>query len=431
MRSLPSFSPNNIYLFLLPDRVLLYRFRNTLLRRDTFQEQTEYPLSGTSHLPQVLQRIRKEFPARADDSWFLGLPLKYFTLVHTQLPRAAEDNLEQAVQYAMMRHVPFELSSVYLHYSSEQRDQDIDIQATMATRRQLRPFLEAVAGGGITLSGVFPSLVFWAALNQEEGAYLSGGGRETEILVWKENRIVFSAWEGDEQGHDANAFLTRTRPMLDNLPAPPEDFFLWQTRIDATGLCHTLQARDDHCQILDTLPAQSSAAFHEQPYVINMVPQAVLKRRRLALWLQVAGLALVLVAVLSYPLAELAGKRVRLNKLQQRVDQLSEQAEALSGLRQENQDIVRDLRSVVNFVNSQPQPGELLKELTEVTPQKAWLHRFIYKNGQIHIQGTAGSASAVVEALENSPLYREVSFESPITSRRNQEVFQIKALTQG
>ena len=55
-------------------------------------------------------------------------------------------------------------------------------------------------------------------------------------------------------------------------------------------------------------------------------------------------------------------------------------------------------------------------ELTNILPDDTWLQEAHLRRGEIQIQGDSASASAVVQLLEQSPLFNEAKFNAPISS---------------
>ena len=71
---------------------------------------------------------------------------------------------------------------------------------------------------------------------------------------------------------------------------------------------------------------------------------------------------------------------------------------------------------------------KILKELTEIIPLSAWLTELKYKEGKIELSGEAESASILISALEESPLFSDAEFIAPIVKRgHGNEKFKIKA----
>ena len=70
----------------------------------------------------------------------------------------------------------------------------------------------------------------------------------------------------------------------------------------------------------------------------------------------------------------------------------------------------------------------LLRELTEVIPEDAYLSTFRLRNDRVELEGFARSASDLVPLLEKSKHFRNAQFTSPVTKvQNNQERFSLNA----
>ncbi|MFO8038614.1 MAG: PilN domain-containing protein, partial [Sodalinema sp.] len=67
----------------------------------------------------------------------------------------------------------------------------------------------------------------------------------------------------------------------------------------------------------------------------------------------------------------------------------------------------------------------VLKELTLTVPESAWISDFEYSDKGLEIAGYADSASNILTELEQSSLFRDVSFVSSIRKRYGKDMFKI------
>lgn len=72
-------------------------------------------------------------------------------------------------------------------------------------------------------------------------------------------------------------------------------------------------------------------------------------------------------------------------------------------------------------------PLPLMRELTDLMPQDAWLSTLNLDAKSVEISGQAGAASQLIPLLESSPWLERVEFTSPVTKGRDKEQFRIKA----
>src|SRR5438067_2393639 len=73
-------------------------------------------------------------------------------------------------------------------------------------------------------------------------------------------------------------------------------------------------------------------------------------------------------------------------------------------------------------------PLPVLRELTEILPNDAWLTTLSLDAKGVELTGAASAASTLIPLLENSPRLERVEFSSPVTrGRDNREQFRIRA----
>ena len=63
-------------------------------------------------------------------------------------------------------------------------------------------------------------------------------------------------------------------------------------------------------------------------------------------------------------------------------------------------------------------PLDALRELTMILPEHTWLSYFRQKGEEIEVGGISESATSLISILESSPLFRDVSFSSPVVKRK-------------
>ncbi len=61
---------------------------------------------------------------------------------------------------------------------------------------------------------------------------------------------------------------------------------------------------------------------------------------------------------------------------------------------------------------------ELLNELTRILPDDTWLSMLEVSGSKLRVQGESGSASSLIGLIEESDLFHDPGFASPITRNR-------------
>jgi general secretion pathway protein L len=87
----------------------------------------------------------------------------------------------------------------------------------------------------------------------------------------------------------------------------------------------------------------------------------------------------------------------------------------------------RLLATIDGAERSALRPLPVLRELTELLPNDAWLTLVALDAKGVELTGQATTASALIPLLENSPRFERVEFASPVTRGRDREQFRIQA----
>jgi general secretion pathway protein L len=72
---------------------------------------------------------------------------------------------------------------------------------------------------------------------------------------------------------------------------------------------------------------------------------------------------------------------------------------------------------------------QIINELSLVIPDDTWISNLELRDGVVHLHGQSVAAAALIPIIDASPLFRNVSFRSPVTQNRqnNTERFHISA----
>jgi len=418
--------PETFVLFHLPGRLLVWRLGGGGYGRGLkIRDRCTYPLDSLQALPRVLKHFKEEWRPKDDDTLLYGLPLQFFSRVHFSLPLAAAGELDSAVGYELLRHIPYELDSVYFTYSyrvSPSSEDALEVDVSLAPRQPLAPFLQAMSAAGLELSAIFPSLFLLSWWHCQEGIYLSTDGGDAELLVWQDGEIVFHTWH---QAVDArSSIIAEARPFWENLGRVPD--VLWYDADAAAGDDWQPEGMTVKPLDLAAVPA-SRDGLEKIPGRLSLISPAVMKRRQVMFWFRAACFCFFLLAVLAYPVANLAGKNRRLAKLERRLQKMQPQVEQVSGELHQNQAISAEMQTLARLVQKQPVVADLLREITELLPADSYLTSVRLEKYRLYLRGYASSAAGILELLENSPFFKDVHFDSPVISKGSQETFKIVA----
>lgn len=146
-------------------------------------------------------------------------------------------------------------------------------------------------------------------------------------------------------------------------------------------------------------------------------------------WLKLALVAInvaLLGAVVVVPFVQ---QQRAIEILRDEVAHVRERAEKASALRER----IEALKSQTEFLaerrRARPAVVQVVEELSAVLPDSTWIVQLQIQNDSVHFQGLSDSASSLIAPLESSPLFRDVSFGSPVMQEDNtgRERFRLSA----
>jgi Tfp pilus assembly protein PilN len=117
----------------------------------------------------------------------------------------------------------------------------------------------------------------------------------------------------------------------------------------------------------------------------------------------------------------------RLTVINQRIATLDREVRQVEQTLQELERKRRLLTTIQSLDSSAVRPLPVLRELTDLLPNDAWLTTVSLDAKGVELTGQAAAASALIPLLENSPRLERAEFASPVTRGRDKEQFRIRA----
>jgi len=115
------------------------------------------------------------------------------------------------------------------------------------------------------------------------------------------------------------------------------------------------------------------------------------------------------------------------NALQEKIDAIEKDAKQVKAMQLEIDAMIDETRLLIAEKNTVPPVIESLNTLSALIKDNTWLSYAQYSDGHLQIQGESPAASALLGVLEDSELFADARFVSPVTQDKasGQERFQI------
>jgi general secretion pathway protein L len=166
----------------------------------------------------------------------------------------------------------------------------------------------------------------------------------------------------------------------------------------------------------------------QAPAVLNLLPperRAGPDMKRAAMKAMPAVLlVLLLAAVLLLPLWQAREVVIDLHDQERK---LRKQAGEVIELREKLNRKLEGMEKIRDYWQEAVPPLEVLQVLTRLLPDDTYLQQLDIKGNELTMRGLSGQASALIGLLEESAVFEDPHFLSPVTQQRGKELFHLGA----
>jgi Tfp pilus assembly protein PilN len=380
----------------------------------------------------------------------VGIERSLVTVKTLELPRVAGQDRAAMLRFALERHVPFPADDMVFDARDlpGAKDGPSRVLVTAAERRvvdRALRFLEEprLRAASITVAchelprllrrGAAGRRVAWAHRTGERTVlvFVAGGhvqwSREVPVTTGEElvdavaTSLPLLHWPDCEavwvSGDEATRYITTMPDTLRaSLSEPPWD----------PSMAAAIQALPADERATGTLALGVAAG--RRHVALNLLPEELRPRT----W---TGAQLVTAAMLVLALASgVAALSVQGYRDQRQLKTLETAARGLDSQVKEVERVAADVarkKAMLSAMQSAEQGGlralPLLRELTELLPQDAWLSQLNADLRGVELVGQANAASQLIPLLEGSGWLERAEFTSPVTRGRDREQFRLRA----
>jgi general secretion pathway protein L len=366
------------------------------------------------------------------------------------LPAAAQENVRDVVEYEMERIIPLPKSDLYYEFTTRPFGADrIEVLVMCLPQAVVKEHLEALEEALVRPRGVVVSSAaigdFYCFCREDETgpvALLLGANGDLELALVADRRLVASVVLPTARvREEADCARLVVRELTDELLGLGDvAFFTWGTMngsgptvptLGAEGLLSLGQGRLEApaelyaSQEAALLPAIGAAlgAVRENTVSVNFLRGASGAAEG-GRWLVTAVLLLVLVLVsLTFGVSVVARDAMLRAQLDGELERLRPQVAGVKQREEEGAALRRQIEIVTTGQNRHS--VDLLREVTELLPDDAYLTTFRLRGNQVQLDGFARAASELIPKLDTSKHFKDVKFGSPTTKAQGRDRFSI------
>ncbi len=381
----------------------------------------------------------------------VGLDRSLVTVKAIELPRTGAGELAQMVAFELERHVPFPSEEMRFDWRELPSKADGPLRVlVLACERRIveRPLrlLEEPRRKPLALTAACHDLraLLPRVVPARRAVWAHRHGGTTELVFLGRGHLRLSRSVPVEDGRGLLAEIERTRPLI-----PWREFdAIWISGDDAERFLSEPELADlgapvseppytrAAAELVQALPdeergagllALAVAAGSRRP-PLNLLPEAVrpwtFSTAQLAL---AATVAVTTVLGLTLVFAQAYQKERYLDRIAQEIRRIDPEVKTVERMLADVTQKKRVLAALGTVQDGRIQALPLMRELTNLIPQDAWLQALNMDRQGVEITGQANAASQLIPLLEASPWLERVEFTSPVTKGQGKEQFRVKA----
>jgi Tfp pilus assembly protein PilN len=435
--------PTKLGVVVQGDRLLATAVRRAAV--DTFQVQSENPSAA----------LRAELDARGivARTVAIGLPRAAVSVKPVELP-SVDGDVKDVLRYELERHLPFSADDApfdFVPLPAADRPERIEgnrsVLVVAADRHYVDTVLRLVQEANLRPTSITVAahdLVDLVATDRRQHTvWLHRTGDALDLVFLTGNRVVLSrnVTVSDEQGLGdeirRSLALARWRTCDAVWVSGDQASEMPAAGLASLGVPVTTPPFTPRAQAcLDLLPAEPrglaelglAVACGRRARALDIIP-AALKPRRITRPQAITMGAAAAVVVLGLTALLVPGLREqhRLAAINAEIARLDPEVRTIERSVRELERRQKLLAVVDGLESNAVRPLPVLRELTEIVPQDAWLTTLTLDGKGVELTGQAAAASGLIPLLENSPRLERVEFASPVTRGRDREQFRIRA----
>jgi len=322
----------------------------------------------------------------------IGIPHDQVIFREIEYPLSVRENLRSTLEYDIDKYIPLPAEDIRFDYQVIGEDRDkkrLKILLALIKKADCEPY--------ISLCKHWPGGVYALSISTaaEVNCHAFASGNKAKNLEMYVRKLIGKDENGQKGGDGVSP------ADLGRLGIPSQDL------VPASGLA--LQV------------------VREVPIGINLLPLEIRKKPSRIGYYTLIGLAiLVTLLAMAWAGGQLFQQQMRVRSVEREIKQLSIEVGAVKEMQQRikaleaKTEILRGIRGPTSAL-------DILRELTQVIPETAWVTDLSLSDKGIRLNGFAQSASELISLLESSPIFEDVVFLSAIVkdSKQNMERFNI------
>ncbi len=401
-----------------------------------------------------------EFPMKRAEV-VLSIPKAWTIVTTAEFPATIKENIGEAMRHELDRLTPFSHDeALYDFRVLRESEGKLSVLLIAAKASVVMPYIDALKNQGIAVSRVTSHITSLGAfsgfgsglrdfvmLRDREDAYEGGlfldgtvqnvftvlkselSAEQAQAALFQELDLVASSLQEHKKKPrivlSSESSGTSVRDLLmqkTGMPVTPAEEILRKGAVPRLDTATMLSSQSGLIELLWP-KAQGLDLFSRGRRQQRRQP--LLLTGLLSCALIAAGLVL-----LYAPLEREKGRSAEIDRM---IASKKEDVRKVEDLKKQVESLANEISTIQSFRRKKPLTVNLLREVTNVLPNNAWLTRLRISETQVDIEGFAGSATELIPKIEASKSLSKAELASPTyrDPRTNLDRFIIKAEIEG
>lgn len=331
----------------------------------------------------VMEYLRKNHVG--SPSVFVGIPPASAMFKTIEFPAAVRHNLGTTLTYELEKHIPISMEEIYFDHQiiGESDAGRIAVLVAVVKRTDLQRVLDFCHRIPMGVNGI----------------EMSSTAAANALLHFLKGKTA------EELGEDVLKILKG---------APPSE------TAQAEHVSALMKAFDLPSEAFVPAFGLALKGMRKVPVDINLMPVEYRRRPgRTGHHVMMVLALLALVAASGWGASHWMHRRMVSGSLSAELKRLGSEMAEITRM-QSRIDAVEGQVAALNRLNAADVPvSDILRELTQILPDTAWVREFSLAGGKVRLEGYADSASDLISLLEASPIFKDVFFTAAIVKEKD------------
>lgn len=385
-------------------------------------------------------------------SFVLSIPRAWTIVQVAEFPITVKENLANVISCELDRLTPLNPENAYYDYKIiDETQKKINVLLTVAKADRINSFLEALRSKNVKIEKLSVSAFIIKYFIKDiykikNSIFISVNDRAYECGAIINDFTVHSI-SGEIQNLDdsqIDQIIKETRPLIDiftksgnpeKIVIHADEKYYKKFSGKLSGLPVFNLNRENKLGLpkgnKDISPfavgcfLETVAADHNG---FNLLSGKNGKQEKMPFITTAILLAVIFLIGAFYVVSPIISGQKSIEQIDEHINSLKPEMKKIEALKKEMDLISSDIKTINNFKKHSIPTIDVLKELTKILPDKAWLTRVRVTEDSVELEGYAASATAIISKLENSKYFQKAEFASPTfrDQKQNNERFVIK-----